>query len=53
MHTDKDAREYVETALGEHAAQFDIDAIVDSLYECAGSWDFRQLDHDVFWSHVI
>lgn len=46
------AEQYVSSALGDYAAEHDVPAITDALYDLAGSWDVRQVDPDRFWSVV-
>lgn len=51
MH--QDARHYVFQALGDYAADFDVDGITTALREHTnGSFDFTSVDHDLFW-HVV
>jgi hypothetical protein len=51
--TQRDARQYVVAAIEASgiatAAEYDLDAICDALYDLAGGWDVTQIDHDAFW----
>lgn len=53
--TAKNAAEYVSEALdgcGEAPTEYDIDAIVRTLYLHAGTHDLRDVDVELFWSVV-
>lgn len=53
--TAKNAAEYVSEALdgcGEAPTEYDIDAIVQTLYRQTNTHDLRDVDVDLFWSVV-
>ena len=55
MFTRTDATNLVTTSIEAGAAtadEFDIDQIVDDLYEVAGDWDFTNIDEADFWPVV-
>lgn len=55
--TREDARRYVLTALQDHAADFDVEAITDDVRQQLGTWDFTTLNHEPspvhFWGVVL
>ena len=55
MFTRTDATSHVTTVIEAGAAtadEFDIEQIVDALYEVAGGWDFTSIDEADFWPVV-
>jgi hypothetical protein len=52
MITDRDIAVAVTAALGEHAADHDIDGIVRDIIDRYGRVDVETIDHDEFWSLV-
>ena len=54
MFTRTDATNLVTTSIEAGAAtadEFDVEQIVEDLYEVAGGWDFTNIDED-FWPVV-
>ena len=53
MHTYTDALHHIEDALGEHAPDFDVEAIADQIHaENGGTWNLTDFDTDRFWKIV-
>lgn len=51
--TRAEAENYITTSLGEYAADHDVEAIADRLYDIAGgTWDIQHINHDIFWAVV-
>lgn len=58
MKTDWDATAYVIEAIEANGTdiasrdEYDVEAIVDELYDLVGSYDFDTVEHDTFWEIV-
>ena len=56
MHTDKTAREFVTSAIEASGAakadEYNLDALMDALYEIAGSWDMTSVETELFWETI-
>lgn len=51
-YTDRDARNYLATAITQDGDDFDLEAILTECREQAGGWNFDEIPHDTFWAIV-